>query len=307
MNYFLDTSCLAETFALPRKAVDNYLKITTGTQLKVLLYIMRDISKQIDIQSISSAIGVSAEETEDALLFWVQCGILKGENPVKEESGKKVAVRKAQKPTRVDVAVRGNEDPKIMMLLREAQLKFARALKTNESATLVWLYDDEGMDVSVILILLEYAVSEKKCNISFIEKTAVKWLEKGVETVTDAEKIIKEEATKKLAWNVVASAFGIERRIPSEKEAEFSSLWVNDYGMSQKMLKAAYDACVNSKTKLSFPYVATIIEAWHKKGYEKPEDIKNEPIETKKAKKENKNDFAAYNLELFESMLNSDD
>ena len=69
------------------------------------------------------------------------------------------------------------------------------------------------------------------------------------------------------------------------------------------MLKAAYDACVDAKTKLSMPYVAKIIESWHKDGITNPEQISSKK---RNVKPQGKNDFAGYDLDLFEKMLNDD-
>lgn len=300
MIYNVNPAIFSSTYAIPTDVADKYLKIATHTQLKVLLYFMRNISDGIDSQKISDALRLDINETEDALLFWQQCGILTGATP-KEEL--KTVVVKSTLPSRTDVIKRGLEDKQLMFLLREAQLKFGRNLKQNESQLLVSLYDDHGMDPSVILLLLGYAVREGKCNLTFVKKTATHWLESGVETVMDAENLIAEAAKQNLAWSVVQSAFGIERRNPSTKEAELSNLWVNEWKISTELLKAAYDACVDAKTKLSMPYVAKIIESWHKDGITNPEQIS---AKKKNVKPQGKNDFAGYDLDLFEKMLNDD-
>lgn len=300
MIYNVNPAIFSSTYAIPTDVADKYLKIATHTQLKVLLYFMRNISDGIDSQKISDALRLDINETEDALLFWQQCGILTGATP-KEEP--KTVVVKSTLPSRTDVIKRGLEDKQLMFLLREAQLKFGRNLKQNESQLLVSLYDDHGMDPSVILLLLGYAVREGKCNLTFVKKTATHWLESGVETVMDAENLIAEAAKQNLAWSVVQSAFGIERRNPSTKEAELSNLWVNEWKISTELLKAAYDACVDAKTKLSMPYVAKIIESWHKDGITNPEQIS---AKKKNVKPQGKNDFAGYDLDLFEKMLNDD-
>ena len=300
MIYNVNPAIFSSTYAIPTDVADKYLKIATHTQLKVLLYFMRNISDGIDSQKISDALRLDINETEDALLFWQQCGILTGATP-KEEL--KTVVVKSTLPSRTDVIKRGLEDKQLMFLLREAQLKFGRNLKQNESQLLVSLYDDHGMDPSVILLLLGYAVREGKCNLTFVKKTATHWLESGVETVMDAENLIAESAKQNLAWSVVQSAFGIERRNPSTKEAELSNLWVNEWKISTELLKAAYDACVDAKTKLSMPYVAKIIESWHKDGITNPEQISSKK---KNVKPQGKNDFAGYDLDLFEKMLNDD-
>ena len=300
MIYNVNPAIFSSTYAIPTDVADKYLKIATHTQLKVLLYFMRNISDGIDSQKISDALRLDINETEDALLFWQQCGILTGATP-KEEL--KTVVVKSTLPSRTDVIKRGLEDKQLMFLLREAQLKFGRNLKQNESQLLVSLYDDHGMDPSVILLLLGYAVREGKCNLTFVKKTATHWLESGVETVMDAENLIAESAKQNLAWSVVQSAFGIERRNPSTKEAELSNLWVNEWKISTELLKAAYDACVDAKTKLSMPYVAKIIESWHKDDITNPEQIS---AKKKNVKPQGKNDYAGYVLDLFEKMLYDD-
>lgn len=303
MSYSINPSIFGNTFAVPSDVADKYLKIATHTQLKVLLYFMRNISQPIDAENIAAALSVPSSEVGDALEFWAQRGLLNCEKPATEQS-EKIAIVTAEMPTRADVIRRGMEDERLAFLLREAQLKFGRNLKQNESQLLVALYDDHGMDVSVILLLLQYAASENKCNISFIKSTATRWLNSGVETVTDAEAIIADTAKQKLSWQIVERTFGIEHRNPSTKELEYSDLWVNEWKMSADMLKAAYDACIDQKTKLSMPYVAKILESWHKSGYNAPADI----IDKKPQKPKNtavKNDFAGYDLDLYEKMLNN--
>ncbi|MBQ2933027.1 MAG: DnaD domain protein [Clostridia bacterium] len=303
MTYNINPAIFGNTYAVPSVVADKYLKIATHTQLKVLLYFMRNISEGIAPQKIADALSLPLSEVDDALLFWQQRDILVGIAPKEKET--KTVILNSDLPSRADVIKRGLEDKQLMFLLREAQLKFGRNLKQNESQLLVSLYDDHGMDVSVILLLLGYAAREGKCNLSFVKKTAAYWINQGVENITDAESIIAESAKQNLAWNIVQSAFGIERRNPSTKEAELANLWVNEWKISKELLKLAYDACVDAKTKLSMPYVAKIIESWHKDGITKPEQLTQQKSKNKKATP--KTDYAGYDLDLFEKMLNEDD
>lgn len=304
MTYNINTAVFGNTFAVPSTVADKHLKIATHTQLKVLLYFMRNISDGINAQKISSELSLPIDEVEDALTFWQQRDILIGKAEKQPESPK--VIINSQMPTRADVIKRGLEDEQLMFLLREAQLKFGRNLKQNESSLLVSLYDDHGMNASVILLLLQYAAREGKCNIAFVKKVAARWLQSGVETVVDAERIITEDAKRNLAWGLVQSVFGIEKRNPSERESELSNLWVNEWKISRELLKAAYDTCVDAKTKLSMPYVAKILESWHKDGITTTEQIAAKQ-ERKTKKTMAKTDYAGYDLDLFEKMLNEDD
>ncbi len=299
MNYTLNMAVLSNTFVVPSMVADKFLKIATETQLKVLLFLMRNISEGIDASKIADALSIPQSEVDDALLFWSQCGLLNSEQPKEPET--KPVVINSSLPSRADVIKRGLEDENLMFLLREAQLKFGRNLKQNESQLLVALYDDYGMEISVILFLLGYAASEGRCNLSFVKATAVDWIKQGVETVADAERIIAVAAKQNLAWSVVQRAFGIEKRKPSTKELEYSNLWINEWQISADLLKAAYDACIDSKAKLSVPYIAKIIEHWHKDGVTSPQEIKPRGVTATGNKN---NSYGGYDLNKYEQMLN---
>ena len=273
MEFSLNIKSISSSFPVPCDVADKYIKLASGEQLKVLLLAVRELSDKIDVSGIAEKLRTDKTTVEDALLFWVQCGIIVREETPAEKPEKQVVIT-AQMPSRSDVITRGMEDEKIRLLLREAQLKFGRSLKNNESRLLVSLYDDYGMDVSVILLLLQHAASQKKANLKYIQETAVRWLKAGVETVKDGEALIVKEAKGKLAFGVVRRVFGLDDRLPSDKETEFSDTWVNVWNMSESMLKAAYDACIDSKTKISFPYINKVLEKWHKAGYKTVGDIK---------------------------------
>ena len=304
MRYTINPSAFMSAFTVPRAVAQQYLKLATEKQLKVLLCVLSDMHEEILPNTIAATLSYPESEVNDALSFWVQNGILIGENVAAEPPEKKQIVKKDALPSRADVAERGLNDPKVSMLLREAQLKFGRNLKSNESAVLVWMYDDLGFEISVILMLLQYAIAEKKCNITFIQNTAVNWWDNNVQTVADAEKLIAENLVRQLAWSRVCAIFGIERRKPSEKELKTSSLWFDEWKLDDSLLKAAYEVCVDQKSKFIFSYVAKIIELWHQKGCKSADDVKKLSEQKKDTKKSSKNNFAAYDLDLFEKMLN---
>ncbi len=308
MEYSVNPSVFSSVFTVPCEVADKHLKLASDAQIRVLLFVMRNISKGISPALIAKELGLPESETEDALLYWAQCGILNSAQPVRAEAACEKAAIKSELPTREDIIKRGMEDEKVKLLLREAQLKFGRNLKNNESSLLVYLLDDCGMEISVIFMLLQYAVSEKKCNLSFIKATATKWINAGVEDVHGAEREIVKAAKQKVAWKIVERAFGIESRRPSERELQLSSLWIDEWQMSEDVLRQAYEVCVDAKAKLSVPYISKILERWHAKGYKTVADIKSEKTEKSPKKVSGKKySYSGPDLDLFEKMLNSDD
>ncbi len=300
MDYYINpNTALSGAFTVPVSVVDRYFKLAKAEHIKVLLYILRFMSDIPEGSLIAESCGVSEYEVREALLFWADAGVLLSKAaPVNADKEKKAAVKQNEKPSRSDVLKRSMEDSRIQFLILEAQKKFARNLKENETATLVWLYDDQGMDISLIALVLQYAAIKGKMNIRFIESLCLELLDKGIDNITDADEELHKKDLGEKAWLVVSSAFGLEKRKPSQKELDASVLWVDTWGITTEMLVAAYDECVNQKSKFSFAYVSKIIENWHNEGCKKPEDIK---------KKEKKEKTASYDLDLYEKMLNSKD
>ena len=305
MGYYINPAAFSAVFTVPAEVADRHLKLAKGGHIKALLCIMRNMSSGIDAAVLADKCGITEYEANEALLYWADAGILIPDNPQPAaEKIKPAAVKKQEKPARGDVARRGAEDGKIKYLLQETQMRFGRNLKSNETSTLVWLYDDQGMDVSLILMIVQYAAAHNKANMRFIESTAVDWLDRGIDTVSAADEELRKIAIGEEAWRIVSAVFGLERRKPSKKENELSFKWIDEWKISKEMLEAAYDACVDAKSKFSFAYVAKIIESWHEKGYKKPEDIEKR---TGASGAGDEPGYAAYDLELFEEMLNKKD
>lgn len=305
MSYHVNPTAFSAAFTVPCDVVDNRIKLATETQLKVMLFALRNLAAGIDEKTLAEGLGFAEKDVRDALDFWVQAGVfLSNGVTVKTEPDAPTPVAKQEKPSRRDVALRGADDPRVRFLFAEAQQRFGRNLKSNEATTLLWLYDDQGLDISVILLLLQFADNERQLNISFVERTALNWIKAGVTNVTEAEQQITDAVRRKTAWGMVERAFGIEHRRPSEKEAGFADLWINEWQCTTELLKAAYDTCVDAKAKLSMPYVAKILEKWHAAGYKTPADIEND---RKKPSVEQKDNFATYDIDAFEKMLNNKD
>ena len=61
-----------QMFGVPNAVVDQYLKLATPSQLKVLLYLLRNSGRQVDTAELAQALTISGELAEEAVLFWQQ-------------------------------------------------------------------------------------------------------------------------------------------------------------------------------------------------------------------------------------------
>ncbi|MBO7218239.1 MAG: DnaD domain protein [Clostridia bacterium] len=307
MKYILNPSAMQSVFMMPTDVVKSYLKLASADQLRVLLFTMSNIITGIDPSLCAEELQIPLEDALDALNFWCDAGIFSKNEEItftKTPEKRETAKVETPKPSREEIAMMGQSDENIVFLLREAELKFNRPLRFTEMQTLVSLYADDGMDVAIILMIVEYAISEGKKAIGTISKIADSWINAGVDSLESASAHLERIGRQKSAWSIVKKAFGLDDRKPSEKELLYSEKWVVEWGFKDEMLVAAYNACVDANAKISMPYINKILEGWHTYGYKKPEDTKAKPKPEKTDKTENK---PSYSKELFEQMLNRKD
>ena len=76
MEFKVNCGIWGAMFGVPSIVADNFLKLATGGQIKVLLYLLRCSGKMCSTEDISANTGVSAEEAEEAVLFWQQANVL---------------------------------------------------------------------------------------------------------------------------------------------------------------------------------------------------------------------------------------
>ncbi len=305
MDYTIEPKTLTNAFVLPGDVADRYLKIATADQLRVILYLCRHNTQDITPSEIAGVLGINLEQVLDCLDFWVQAGLVRHANvqpKARPISGKAHAGMSHM--TREEIAKAGAEDERLTFLMREAQNKFGHLLRQNESELLAWLYCEEGMDVSVILMLISYAVSIGKPSTRFLEKTAVEWLNAGVTDLSGAEEMIAQRTKEELCEKTAACAFGIRDRKLSRQEKTLFALWVNEMGYDRPMLETAYDICVDATGQYNVAYIKGIIERWHKDGIHTLDDLKKTASEKKPVKKPDK--YGAYDKDLLKNLLEDD-
>ena len=308
MRYILNGQAMTSAFFVPSAVVDSNLKLASHTQLKVLLVFLRNVSANISEDRIAEFLRLPVSEVTDALEFWVQAGVLASvghpevvasKSEVKTKSVKSAVV----KPTREEISQIAFTDPQLSDLLRETERKFARPLRVSEMQSLSWLYLDHGMDISLILMAVAYAIEQKNTSTAFIERTALAWIEAGVTNLEQADAYIREQNRKLTAWGMVEKAFGIDRRKPSDKELEYASRWVLEWGFSREMLKEAYNRCIDQTAKLQMSYINKILERWYKEKITTPADIDKPQTAAAKSKD---SASGAYDKKLVYDMLNKD-
>jgi len=174
-----------------------------------------------------------------------------------------------------------------------AQEILGKTLTNSEIETLYYFYDELQLSPEVITILLEYCVSNGKKNMNYIEKVAISWNKNGIFTIDAADKFITAEKEKNGYAYKIRKLFGIENRNLSKTEENYLKTWHDKFLMDEDMVELAYEYCIMQTTKLSFPYINSILKRWHELNIHNIADAKKDH-EDFKTKNKSQKDLSVY-------------
>lgn len=259
---------------LPKAVADRFLPIATGAQIKVILCLFRFENVAMSIEEISKQCNLAQNDVSDAIDFWVKSGLL-----IKRGSSLVLSGAVTEQPQTLPrynpetILEHKNADSEFSFLVDEIQRTLGKTLNHSDMSVVTAMYDYLGFSVELVLQIISYCMSNGKTNFRYIEKIAVDWHDRGIDTFEKAEKLIKTLETRARTENAVSVYFGIDNRALSKKEREYIENWTETLGMSLEMIKEAFEVCIDKKSKLSFAYINGILADWFKKGYKYVSDI----------------------------------
>lgn len=280
--------------------IEKKMLNANGAYVKVYLYTINLAYKGIseDNSEIAKKLNLLESDVVNAFEYWSKEEILTINNDCiyfgGQASGK--SDNKKQKKAPENIANIMMENKILSDLCSLSQEILGKTLNNNELETLYWFYDELGFSPEVIIMLLEYCVSKEKRNMKYIEKVAVGWHENGITTMDAVDNYIREEKKKNTYFYSLRKLFGITDRNLSKSEEMYLKSWKNEFNMSEEMVALAYEYCILSTNKLSFPYINSIIKDWYEKGIKSiPEAEKDHEDFKSKNKKFNEHDLDIYN------------
>lgn len=288
MGVKINSTVWNSIFAVPTSIVDEHIKMAGGQQLKVLLYVLRHSNEDISVENIATGIGMSVSDVKDAMQYWISVGIIleAGSKPVAEKeitvntnSNTRVDVTNGfielpdVVPTHEQVTARLLESPELKALYNEAQLKFGKTIGYDIQAKLLMLYDHYGLPVEIILTIIEYAVSQGKSSIKYIEAVAKDWASRGIVTLEAADEHIKQLQSEDKLWKKFAASWPGERLLYTDKRMSYLKKWHLDRKQSFELIYFAAEEMINRTNKISFAYMDKILDSWYEQHFKSPVDV----------------------------------
>lgn len=285
--------------SVPRALADRFLGVATGVQIKVALCLFAFEDMPLTKEDIAKQCNVAVDDVADAIDFWIKSGLI-----IRRGASLLLSGSVSEQPQTLPrynpdtILERKLEDDGFSFLVDEVQRVLGKTVNHNDASVIMAMYDHMGMSPELVIQLINYCVSNGKTNFRYIEKVALDWFDRGIDTFEKAETHIRALERKARVETAVASYFGIGNRALSKKEKEYIDNWTNGFSMSLDMIKNAYEICIDKKAALSFSYINGILADWYKKGYKTLSDIDD----TKPQRAESTEVVDEWELEILKSM-----
>ncbi len=338
MSYMLNMGVWGRIFAVPTELVsDAKLRMCGEIRLKVLIYMLREGCA--DVAGITAALRKYSEaDVRDALDYWRDEGLVCEEGRAPGDAARAgnglrtgmaaaadaIAVQRDEPSRPVDetpaaparalrpltsppVRLTAKEmgvlasKPEIKAMLTAAEGLLGKTFTSTDTSTLLWLISWAGVPPDMLLTVISYCTEIGKKRMSYIQATAVAWMNDGIETAAQAESYIKELQTGRSYEYKVRSAFGIYDRALTAREKKLIAEW-QTAGFDAPILTAAYDRSVEAIGKLSFSYINKILLSWKERGVTTPEEAEQERLAQRESRKLEK----SYDIDEVERLFADD-
>ena len=300
MDYSVNMGKWNSVFAVPTCAVDDHMKLAGAAQLKVLLYMLRHAGEEITLDQLAFAIGQKPSDTQDALDYWVNCGLLGSGGQLQSDSSdqRETTAAGTRQMAEIPTASVNNalaksagvkapaasvtrekirypfdecmryvaEDGQLKNMLTAVEATLGKQLTHTEVTCFVTLVKWHGLPCTVVPMLAQYCKSIGKSSMSYIEATGIGWAGEEIDNFEKAEKKISALTAKRKAWNTVRSALEIPERKATDSELKYCDLWINSQHIDIELIRHAYDKCINKNGKISFGYMNGIIKRYFEQG-----------------------------------------
>lgn len=270
-----------EVLVLPASVL-SHLDAATPEQLRVLLWLVSDLSLVSKHKQLCKLAGCDTATVRDAIAFWRNCGVLgeEGEAVVAmatvsaDAPVKKKLQRADELPnyTSTELAELLEARASVRALIDEAQRILGKMFNPNEVNIMVGMHDYLGMNEECILLLLAHCKRIGKSNLRAIEKYAYTMVDKGINDVESMENEICTIEAMHTFEGEVRALFGMKSRALTSKESKMLSAWLS-FGYDIGIVRMAYEITVNATGEASLPYTNAILEKWNANAWKTATEI----------------------------------
>lgn len=235
--------------------MDKISKKAVSIYLTIVMY--SSAGGEVGLDHISKILGISEDDVLDELSVMNKIGLIKikGDTVLILDISGADGFRSDIGYTPEEIA--GSDDKKFSMMRNAVEKSFSKMLSAREVNKLAEIVEGINLPAEVLVLVVEYVASSGKKTLNAIEKNAVVWAEKGIDTTARAHEYLNRlEITNRLIETIKIRFYAIDRAF-SKKDRDFIEKWTNDF--TEEEIIQALEKTINSISKLSFAYADSIL------------------------------------------------
>ncbi|MCT4611955.1 MAG: DnaD domain protein [Clostridia bacterium] len=273
-----------QTTPISNAFIDKYLPLANGAFLKVYIYVYRcsyfgvcktssEIAKELNLleSDVITALKYWEEENMLALnnntISFKESNIETSKPTIKK---RKLVLDARPNYSTEEMAIYTSSNPEVRELFMNAQEILGHYLKKADSEILFGLHDWLMLPFDVIEFLLSYCAANDKTNLRYIEKVAIDWSNKGIDTLEKAKSHVDLNNN---VYRKIFKELKISSMTPSDAQIEFMNKWLNDLKFDLEIILLACKKTVDQTGKANFKYIDSILNAWKKENVVSIDDI----------------------------------
>ena len=296
--------------SLPVAFIDRYMPVCTPVYALIYIYGLRHAlsgGDNLSTQEIGDAFKILETDVLNAWKYWENEGLVRLNSndeslaieflPFKNEQEAKTEMSKPDKPVAVpkfDVSIRPQytieelsfyqkQSRDIASLFSHGEQTLGKMLTYNDMNVLFGFYDWLRLPMDVILHMLSYCSNGNHRDLRYIEKVALDWAERGINSVSDAQEYTQ---TFDNEFREVMRAFGQPSAFPSPTQRKYMQKWLVEMEMPLALVLEACDKTAVQIGKPKITYIDKILADWHKKGIKTLEEVATDSANWQKAEKQ---------------------
>ncbi len=273
-------------FELSFEFVEKWGRFAKPEYLKIYIYILSKYKKDKTIyspQELSEVLDVKIAKIRAALDYWALEGLIAlSENgyiftetaPQKAENKVRAVVssRPSYTHTEIDGATAKNQE--ISYLFKQAEEILGKLLSSNDMEVLYSFVDWLNLPVEVIIMIITYAAGKNKHSMRYIEKIAIDWADREINTYEKAEAYIKELEDAYSKERKICTILGINDRALSTTERKYINIWAYEKDIPLDLIPIAYDkTMMKTGGKMGWAYMNKILCSWFDQGIKTQEEL----------------------------------
>ena len=276
---------------IPNEFIDKHMLAAKPVYSVIYIYGYRQYSKgatQICCEEVAEVFDITIKDVQKAWKYWHDAGLVEilsqddgiimlvfldvrpAKLPAQEIMPKKAPPQHDYVEYTLEDVERHLQDKEVQRLFEVVHVLLGKPLTDAERQMYLGFYDDLGLPVNVIALLLEYCIDKNKRHNNYLRTVAFDWSSRGIRSEEEAEEYISLFNNE---YREILRYFGISGREPIDKEIEYMQRWLKQEQWIMPVIKLACEKTVMSKGSASFAYADGIFRKWKADGIHTTEQI----------------------------------